>query len=217
MYLDIRNHIKIRDLKTTGWEFSLGYNGRIGKDFTFNVSGNIADSKNKVEYKDGSSYFVYSGRNNIIEGYEMNTIWGYKTNGYIQNADQLKGVPYNGSKTGIGDVRYVDMNGDGQLNGGLNTVADHGDLVYLGSDNPRYTFGFNFSSKWKNVDFSFRLQGVGKRTFMYSTDQFQPLAAAWVQPISIHLDYWTPDNPNAAFPRPLLEVGIISCHLINGF
>lgn len=79
----------------------------------------------------------------------MNTIWGYKTNGYIQNADQLKGVPYNGSKTGIGDVRYVDMNGDGQLNGGLNTVADHGDLVYLGSDNPRYTFGFNFSSKWK--------------------------------------------------------------------
>ncbi|MDV3823425.1 SusC/RagA family TonB-linked outer membrane protein [Elizabethkingia anophelis] len=194
-------------LKTTGWEFSLGYNGRIGKDFTFNVSGNIADSKNKVEYKDGSSYFVYSGRNNIIEGYEMNTIWGYKTNGYIQNADQLKGVPYNGSKTGIGDVRYVDMNGDGQLNGGLNTVADHGDLVYLGSDNPRYTFGFNFSSKWKNVDFSFRLQGVGKRTFMYSTDQFQPLAAAWVQPISIHLDYWTPDNPNAAFPRPFVGGG----------
>ena len=191
-------------LKTTGWEFTLGYNGRIGNDFTFNVSGNIADSKNEILYKDGSSYFVKSGMNQFIEGYSLNTIWGYRTNGYIQNADQLKAAPYNGSKTGIGDVRYVDVNGDGQLNAGLGTLADHGDLVYLGSDNPRYTFGFNFSSKWKNVDFSFRLQGVGKRALMFSNDQYQPLTAAWVQPISIHLDYWTPDNPNAAFPRPFI-------------
>jgi hypothetical protein len=133
-------------LKTTGWEFSLGYNGRVGKDFTFNVSGNIADSKSIVQYVDGNSFFV---NKRLIEGDEINTIWGYKTNGYIQNADQLKNAPYNGSKTGIGDVRYIDMNGDGQLNSGLGTVADHGDLVRLGSDNPRYTFGFNFSSKWK--------------------------------------------------------------------
>lgn len=60
---------------------------------------------------------------------------------------------------GIGDVRYVDIDGNGEISPGKGTVSDHGDLVYLGDTNPRYQFGFNVALNYKNVDFSFFYPG----------------------------------------------------------
>lgn len=82
--------------------------------------------------------------------------------------------------------------------------GDSGDLVYLGDTNPRYQFGLNVSMNYKNIDFSFFIQGVAKRKFKPSNELIQPALAPWNLPMSFQMDYWTPDNTNAAFPRPYL-------------
>ena len=198
-------------LKVWGWEASLTYKDKIGKDFKYNVTLNVWDNQNKLVRYDGASNVVYSGVNKYLEGYSLNTVWGYKTNGYFQNADELKNAPsykdvvsINGVP-GVGDIRYVDLNGDGKISAGKNTLEDHGDLVKLGDTNPRYQFGFNVGMNYKNFDLSFFIQGVAKRRFKPSNELIQPQLYSWYLPMTFQMDYWRPDNPNAAFPRPYLQ------------
>ncbi|KFF25653.1 TonB-dependent receptor [Chryseobacterium piperi] len=203
------------ELKVWGWEASLQYKGKIGQDFKYSVTANVSDSDNRVIRYDGGRDVVKQGLNQVvrdrgifdlIEGYSLNTIWGYKTNGYIQNAEQLANAPrIPGTMPGIGDILYIDQNGDGKIDVGGGRLGDRGDLVNLGNTNPRYLFGLNMFMSWKNIDFSFFVQGVGKRNIMPSSELIFPQQQPWYQPLSIHMDYWRPDNPNAAFPRPMVN------------
>ena len=78
-----------------------------------------------------------------------------------------------GNNWQAGDIMYKDLNGDGKVNGGASTLADHGDLRKLGYNVPRYKFGFNADVTWQGIDFSFFLQGIGRRDWFnnspYST------------------------------------------------
>ncbi|WP_232046210.1 SusC/RagA family TonB-linked outer membrane protein [Sphingobacterium daejeonense] len=72
------------ELHTWGWEFSLGYRDKIGDDFNYNIGVSLADNKNKLIRYGGANDIVYSGTNKLVEGYAMNSIWAYKTDGYFQ-------------------------------------------------------------------------------------------------------------------------------------
>ena len=105
---------------------------------------------------------------------------------------------------GPGDVKYVDANGDGKLTRGSQTVDDHGDLVVIGNETPRYEYSFRLGADWKGVDLSVFFQGVGKRDIwgqgpiavagFYTSDG--AMAAAFAD------DYWTVDNTDAFYPAP---------------
>ncbi|UIR55986.1 TonB-dependent receptor [Sphingobacterium sp. SRCM116780] len=198
-------------LKTWGWEAALAYNDKIGTDFTYGVSFNLADNQNRLVKYGGANDIVYSGVNDKVEGYALNSIWAYKTDGYFQNEDDLKNAPSYAkllNKTGVpglGDIRYIDTDGDGVISAGENRIGNKGDLVYLGDINPRYQYGFNVNLGYKNFDFSMFIQGIGKRKFKPSNELIQPQLYSYYLPVSFHADYWTPENPNAAFPRPYLE------------
>ena len=58
---------------------------------------------------------------------------------------------------------YKDLDGNDAVNGGANTLSDHGDLRRLGYNAPRFKVGFNADLTWQGLDFSFFLQGVGRR------------------------------------------------------
>lgn len=189
-------------LKTWGWELAVNYRNRVGKDFSYGLGFNLSDSDNKLVSYAGRST-ITSGSNGIIEGYPLATLWGYKTApGYISSAEQLAATPVQSTRAGIGDIAYIDQNGDGKINAGAGTPADHGDLVQIGSNQQRYLFGATAEATWKNIDFNIFFQGVGKREIMPSSDVITPYAASWLSPMAFHRDYWTPENPNAAFPRP---------------
>lgn len=193
------------ELKSWGWEAVLNYRGNIGDNFTYSVGGNLSDNQNELLSYGGNRNTVGSRTNSLIEGYPLNTIWGYETvPGYIETEEQLDNAAFFDNRTGIGDIEYVDQNGDGRINRGGGTVEDPGDLVQLGSNQARYIFGVNASAEYKNFDFSLFLQGVGKRSFLARSYAIMPLEWAWTQPMAHHRDYWTPDNPDAAFPRPFL-------------
>ena len=189
------------ELKSWGWELEVKYRGKIGDKFSYNVGGNFSDNQNEL-ISFSNRIVVARGNNSLIEGYPINTIWGYQTAGYFSTADEVKAWAFQDNRTGAGDLKYVDQNGDKQVTVGKGSKSDYGDLIYLGSTGPRYLFGFNFGFDYQGFDFSAFVQGVGKRTFLAGSESVGPLLVTWKQAMGIHRDYWTPENPNALFPRP---------------
>lgn len=193
-------------MKSTGWEINLGWKDKIGDQFNYWINGNLADSKNKVLSYQGKSV-VTSGFNTVIEGEEVNTIWGYQADGLFSSKDQVGQHAFQSNITGPGDIIFRDLNGDKKIDGGRNTIEDHGDLVKLGSTTPRYTYGATFGGNYKGFDFSVFLQGVGKRSMLINSYFTVPFVESWRQPTVGQTDYWTPENQNARFPRLYLGGG----------
>ena len=189
------------ELKSWGWELEVKYRGKIGDKFSYNVGGNFSDNQNEL-VSFSNRIVVARGNNSLIEGYPINTIWGYQTAGYFSTADEVKAWAFQDNRTGAGDLKYIDQNGDKQVTVGKGSKADYGDLIMLGSTSPRYLFGFNVGFDYQGFDFSAFVQGVGQRTFLAGSESVGPLLVTWKQAMGIHRDYWTPENPNALFPRP---------------
>ena len=105
-----------------------------------------------------------------------------------------------------GDLKFEDTNGDGVVDLGENTVGNPGDRKIIGNTTPRYAFGFNTGFTWKNFSVDIFLQGIGKRDFWPGRESavFWGFYNRWNQPVMEHIagNYWTPENPDAYFPRP---------------
>jgi TonB-linked SusC/RagA family outer membrane protein len=191
------------ELKSWGWELEAKYRGQIGDNFKYNIGANFSDNQNEL-VSFSNRVVISRGNNSLIEGYPINTIWGYKTAGYFSTTDEVKAAAFQDNRTGAEDVRYIDQNGDNLITVGKGSKSDYGDLMLLGTTNPRYLFGFNFGFEVKGFDFSAFIQGVGKRSFLAGSESVGPLLVTWKQAMGIHSDYWTPENPNALFPRPFI-------------
>lgn len=189
------------ELKSWGWEVEARYRNRIGKGFNYFLNANLSDNQNKL-LSFSNRNIVGAGLNQYIEGYPLNTLWGYKTDGYFTTDDEVKAWAFQNALTGAGDVKYVDLDGDKRLSVGRGNVQDHGDLVLLGTLNPRYLFGVTLGADWRGFDFQIFVQGVGMRSFQPGQQSIAPLLVSWKQPLALHRDYWTPENPDALFPRP---------------
>lgn len=205
--LQVSNSIGIRtgeynlaDMKVKGWEVNIGWRDRIGKDFSYFINANISDNKSMLLSYNGQSA-VQPGINAFIEGKPLNTVYGYLANGYYQDAADVTNNPVYSSAVGPGDIKYVDVNGDKKITPGLGRLNDHGDLVELGNSNPRYTYGFDFGFTWKGFDFSAMFQGVGQRKLFLDPATLYPYTSSWIMPMDYNLDYWTPENKDARFPR----------------
>ncbi|MGV3508504.1 MAG: SusC/RagA family TonB-linked outer membrane protein [Sphingobacteriaceae bacterium] len=105
-------------------------------------------------------------------------------------------------RTGPGDVKFVDLNGDGEISNGSGTLTDHGDLEIIGNSTPRYEYGFNLGADFKGFDINTFFQGVGSRKIWGSgflaIPGFNPADGA--MPAAIADNYWTPENPGAFYP-----------------
>jgi hypothetical protein len=148
---------------------------------------------------------ISAGTVGTIEGYPINSIWGYQTDGYFQTDEEVTASAFQDVRTAAGDVKYKDINGDSKITIGSGSVEDHGDLVYMGTTQARYLFGTNLNMQWKNFDFTVFFQGVGKRYFIPTRQSLDPYLASYYMPLAIHRDFWTPERPDAAFPRPFLK------------
>jgi TonB-linked SusC/RagA family outer membrane protein len=209
-------------MRNQGWEITLGYKLKTG-DFHHNFSFNVSDSKNKVTKYDGDELIISGDADmqSIIRvGEALNSYYGYETDGYFKNtadvANSAKPTGYTSLQPG--DVKYKDQNGDG--------VIDGKDRVILGNAFPRYTFGFTYGLNWKNFDFNMLIQGVGKRSIFLRGELIQPYHASYSFTMYQHqLDFWTPTNPDAEWPR-LAASGSVSdqnnygmsssLHVLNG-
>lgn len=183
-------------VRNKGWELSVNY--RIpGRQFNHTVGFNIGDSRNEVVYFQGNERIYSADEMQVIlkEGLPFNSYIGLKRDGYFQTLDDIENGP---TPTGItvmpGDIRYVDRNKD--------NIIDDRDKFVLGNPFPRYTFGFNYAVSWKQLDVSLFIQGVGKRDMFLRGELVEPFHYNYGQVMYQHqLDFWTPINPTAKFPR----------------
>ena len=190
------------DMKTVGWELSLGWNDRLENGLNYHAKLVLADNKSTITKFTNptgllSQYYV---------GREINEIWGYVSNGLFQSdseaSNHIDQSYLYGGKWQAGDVKYEDLNGNDRIDIGDNTLDKPGDRKIIGNSTPRYTFGITAGLEWKGFDFEMFWQGVGKRDYMCGGSAFWGFTDEWQTPLTTALDYWTPDNPNAYFPRP---------------
>jgi len=202
------------EIQTRGWELEISWKNRINKDFSYQIRGVVSDFTNTVISYNNPNKLL----NTYYDGQILGEIWGFETDGYFQSEQDIEehGIDQSYIYSGQwypGDMKYVDQNGDGKIDIGDNTVDDHGDLVVLGNNSPKYIYGLNANVRWKGFDISFLLQGYGKRDLSFNDGSFRgPAAGPMHNNVLVgHLDYWRDAssplgaNPNAYFPRPYAQ------------
>lgn len=102
-----------------------------------------------------------------------------------------------------GDVKFVDVNGDGYITAGKNTFGDPGDQVVIGNFTPRYEYGLRLGIDYKDFDASIFFQGVGKRKIWGSGQLAIPgyFSKEGAMPKAIAENYWREDRTDAFYPR----------------
>jgi TonB-linked SusC/RagA family outer membrane protein len=196
-------------LKSQGFEFVVDWKDLIG-EISYNIKFMISDVTSKVtDYYNPSRLLVKDG---YYKGAKIGDIWGFTTTGLFksdeaaQTADQsyLSAEPWR-----AGDVEYTDINNDGKIDIGKNTVDNPGDLSVIGNSTPRYSYSFLTGGTWKSFDFNMLWQGVAKRDLALDGSLFWGATGGqWFSTcLREHQDYWTPENPDAYWPRPYLNKG----------
>ncbi len=152
-------------VENKGLEVALTWRDQIGKDFKYNIGWNMAYNKNEVtevnspqKYNSGGSDLLAQGTGYMArfeEGHPIGYFWGYKTAGVIQNEADLAAYKatlkdgdaansHQGSSLKVGDLKFVDFNGDG--------IVNDDDKTDLGNPTPDVTMGINLGASYKGFD-----------------------------------------------------------------
>ncbi len=186
------------ELETKGFELILSWKDRISSDFSYNAQFFLGDSKSTIlKYRNESGFI-----NGWYDGKAVGEIWGLETEGIFQTQEEADAADQSAiyPNWGPGDIKYKDLNGDGAITTGNETLEDHGDLKVIGNSTPRYNLGISGGFNWKNFDFSMQWFGYLKRDYhpaMYNA-LFQGLTRSWASSGIVKgsktLDYWRPAN-----------------------
>ena len=197
----VRNAGKIRN---RGFEFNIGWNDHIGKDWNYSASFNGSFNKNKVISMGTDSQFITGGTvhggtwtTKTLAGYPIAGFWLIPTDGYFNSKEEVQAYNKDGKliqpSAEPGDIRFKDVNGDGTIN--------DDDRVYSGSPFPDLTYAFNGNVSYKSFDLSFTLQGVVGNKIYNATRQELENVTYGSNYLATVLDHWTEQNHNAATPR----------------
>ena len=209
--------VNAADLKTRGWEVSFYWRDRFNlasKPFNYSARFILSVSRSWITRFDNPT----RQRNDYYVGQELGEIWGMVTEGFFKDqedidnhADQWQVMAYPGDRPlEPGDLKYKDLNGDGKITKGSNTVGDPGDFKIIGNSRSRYLYGLDLNADWNGFDLRVLFQGVGKRDWYPSGYRFFGIyLAPWGNVYENNLDHWTPENPDAYFPR-------LKSYLANG-
>ena len=190
-------------MRTKGWEISLGWNDRLQNGLSYWAKLSLSDYQAEITAYNGNKARKFA---DYYVGKKIGEIWGLTSYGLFQSyedienslpQDKLQAVDYR-----PGDVKYEDMNGDGELAWDSETLDDPGDKTIIGNNTPRYNFGLTLGGEFKNFDLQIFLQGTLKRDYAVGGTQFWGFTSQWDVPYEASLDYWTEDNTDAYFPAP---------------
>ncbi len=199
------------DLSTKGWELTIAWKDLFmlgSKPFRYNISGSLWDSRSFITKFNNptnslGSYYV---------GQEIGEIWGYQTLGLFTSEDDIKNhadqsyfLNSNNSQWLPGDLKFADLNGDGKINMGKNTLSEPGDRKIIGNSSPRYQFGFTLGGSWNGFGLTTFFQGIGKRDWYFAPEAdlfYGPYNRPYgFQPKIMMNDIWSEVNPNGYWPR----------------
>lgn len=209
------------DMESYGFELEATWRDRIGK-LNYSVRAVLADDQQRVTRYPNTS----GSLSNWYNGRKVGEIWGYTTIGIAQTKEEMdahlaKIKQPMGGNWQSGDIMYADLNGDGKVDGGSNTLADPGDRRIIGSSAPRYRYSFDIGADYKGFDLRIFLQGVAKRDWMPNGPYFWGANGGMWQSAAFetHMNYFRDENStmvqagvadvntNSYFPRPYFNTG----------
>jgi len=179
-----------------GWEVMLNYSKTFNKDLEMSASVGYSYYSNKILSLRGGPYIGGSGVDINQIGHPVNSYYLYKTDGLLTQKDIDGGATLLPGQQ-IGDIKYIDINGDNKI--------DKADKVISGNPNPQGSYFTNLNFVYKRFSLETQINGFTK-SLAYYTGRYQtPLNVTsnfdGGTPMQFQTDYWTPENPNAMFPR----------------
>lgn len=216
----------IAGLRNRGFELNIGYHDQFsvaGSPLHLNASVSLYNFKGVITKYPNPNGIM----SNFWEGQELGQIWGYHIDGQFQTDEEAKafqdqfanptkdlGQVYkfiintaqNKEWKGLkaGDIHYVDLDGDGSIDKGDYTLADHGDIRPIGNAMPKLPFGFTLSADWKNFDLYVAGTGVVHQDWYPTGDIFW---GTYERPYlsfirkDLITNAWTPENPERTYPQ----------------
>ncbi|UAY54546.1 SusC/RagA family TonB-linked outer membrane protein [Arachidicoccus terrestris] len=197
-------------MRTRGWELSVNGNLPVSRDLAFYGSLTLTDYKTVITKWDNASKLLSQN----YSGQTYGDIWGFETDRYFTDNDfdqdgnyatgiaDQSGLASGNFKYGPGDVKFKDQDGNGVIDGGDFSANNPGDLKVIGNTQPRYMYSFRIGGVYRNLDFDFFFQGVGKQSYWGTGDVAMPNFRGGDILYAHQLDYWTPENTDARYPNP---------------
>ena len=175
-----------------GVEFSLDYYKKIGK-VTLNIGGNFTWNRNKIkEMMEAPKAYDYMA----ATGKTIGQVFGYQAIGFFVDQADIDASPTQQLGTvKPGDIKYKDINGD--------NVINEFDMIPLGysSQVPEIYYGFTLGVEWKGIGLNATFQGVGNYTATLGSSYYSPLVENTTISNYYYDNRWTPQTPDARFPR----------------
>lgn len=172
-----------------GYEITVNYKNKIGK-VSYHIGVNFSDSRNKILNLGGTGNQY--GENPLIVGQGVWEWYGLKAVGYFQSAQDVTSSPFQNAKNIPGDVKYLDVNKDNQI--------DANDRVILGQAVPHYQYGIPLGVSYKGFDVQMLLQGVLSNLTALTGGAQMPFQNGIGNILTSQLDYWSPTNRNPRYP-----------------
>ncbi len=193
----------IGEIKNSGVEFAFNYGDEIA-DFKYNFGANITTIRNEVTDL-GEITQIITGTgggstHRTIVGESLGHYFGYKTDGLYQNdAEVAAALPDSEGTPSPGDVRFVDVNGDGQVNSEDRTI--------IGSPFPKFFYGMVLNAEYMGLDFSINFRGVGnKQVYNAARTSLESLLGSNNFSTQV-LDRWTAEGTATSSSNPRLVPG----------
>ncbi|CAI2766543.1 SusC/RagA family TonB-linked outer membrane protein [Flavobacterium collinsii] len=192
----------IADMDNSGFEVELGYRKKLG-DFNLGVNANFAYLKNEITYVGSSTNYIvgdatFQSMGPVTRtqvGHSFNEFYGFKTAGIFQNDAEV--AAYKNAAGGLiqpnakpGDFRWTDTNGDG-------AITDD-DKQFLGTNIPKYSFGFTVNLDYKNFDFMAFAQGAAGSKIFQGLRRLDILNANYQ---TSALGHWSGEGTSNDYPR----------------
>ncbi len=185
-------------VRNRGLEFALTYRKSVG-DLQYSVSGNFATLDNEF-LSLGGGQPITSGNVNVTrvtridEGLPIGSFFGYRTDGIFQTQEEVD-AHANQPNAEPGDIRFLDLNGDGEIN--------TQDKTYIGDPIPDLTYGLTLNASYKGFDLNLFLQGVEGIELYYGYRYF---AEGMLRPFNFEqrtLNRWTGPGTSDEIPRAI--------------
>ena len=200
----------LADMRTKGWEVELSWRDRTGmilnSPINYYVTLGLSDYQAEITKYDNPNGSLADGM--YYEGQKLGEIWGYVTDGYIQDDFEANRMNYIqkfiSTKWYPGDIRYKDINGDGVIDNGNVTLDDPGDKTIIGNSTPRYRYNIQGGIEWHGFSIRALFEGIGKRDLWTGSDLFWGFSRGIYNSnvTQYHIDNtWTYENPTAYYPR----------------
>ncbi|WKS94882.1 SusC/RagA family TonB-linked outer membrane protein [Riemerella columbina] len=140
-------------IEAKGFEFSASWKGRIGENFSYNLSGNLTTTQTKVLQTYGNGDYKINGVSIYQQGLPVGAFYGYVVDGVYQTKTDILLSPTSTIGTPQpGDLKYKDLNGDGLITPDDRTV--------IGNPTPDFTYGFSLGAEYKGIFLNADFYGV---------------------------------------------------------